>query len=274
LTLLALGCPIASAEAGLLTTLGDNQCYAMTASTGQQVIFCDADIQPTGTGVINPFLRVHGDGPQKDDTPNTYTSGWNTDATKQELDASVRAWNDFDFSQSNALQDIQPTGSNYVQFTVDIADNQYDPAYFLTFNQMLLYNCDTNDYTNLAECTQPEFFNLFGDTGNFINFDTNLHHGQGSGDVTVFIEYEGFEGPYIALLDGWGCGTGTGISPAYSCDTPGIMPDHGSFEEWFSTEGGGNPPGTIPEPASLVLLGSGLSAAVAARRRRQAKKES
>jgi hypothetical protein len=50
------------------------------------------------------------------------------------------------------------------------------------------------------------------------------------------------------------------------------MPDHGSFEEWFSTEGGGTPPGTVPEPASLLLLGSGLG--VMARRWHQAKKAS
>src|SRR5687768_6333923 len=80
-----------SASAATLGLVPDNNCIAYNG-----VLICDADIQPTGTGIFNPFLRTN---PGGNLSPS---SGWNTDAHKNGADPWTQP-NDADDSWTSAL---------------------------------------------------------------------------------------------------------------------------------------------------------------------------
>ena len=277
---LAAAVPAATAEAGYIGTVGDNQCLPYTNPvTHITVFFCDADYRPTGTGFIDPFLRTQRDGTTgnpSDNTASTYSSAWNTDARHQD---GVDGFNDFDHSWTSALElsdvnmNLMVPGTNlrdYALFSVDINQAANQGSNLLSLNQLAFYNCDSNDYIALTPaegCT--EFLDVFAGTTDFVNFNYLLHSGSGAGDIDIYVPDSGFTGEYIALLDGWGCGSGAGIPSAYRCNVPNIIGDNDGFQEWWRTTSVPQP--TVPEPASLLLLGSGLSAAAVARRRNRKK---
>jgi hypothetical protein len=271
-----------TASAGNIGLVPNGGCLTYDSSEGT-VYFCDRDLRSAGTGVIDPFLRVGKDGDQQDGTPGTYSSGWNTDATKQAVNDPT---NDFDFSWSSALDvsDIgfgtPPGGSgSYAIFTTDINQKKNDERY-LSLNQFELFNCTTNNYTSLGSCTS--FFDLFA-TGDWITFDYSNHTGSGAGDIDIYLPSTiGFGTDYVALLDGWGCGV-----PGLTCNalpgTPGaataLFSDNDGFQEWLrtgdavettTTEIVDTTTGNIPEPTLLTLLGVGLAAASRRFRRRTA----
>ena len=267
----AIAVGVSQASAGSIGMVGNNSCIGYMG-----VYFCDADIRPTGTGVFDPFLRVARDGPQPkktgDGTPDTYSSGWNTDADK-DLPSSndahapendwVRALETNDvYKVSTGLPSAVPAG-DYRLFTVDI-NQEGQPGEddsLISLVHFELFNCTSNDYTSLSpDCTS--FLNLFP-TGTWVDFNYRNHTGSGSGDIDVYVPDTGFLGPYIALKDGWGTGGPNGEGGSYE--------DNDGYQEWASrvnpassdddgagTDDGsstGTGTGSVPEPASLTLLG-------------------
>ncbi|NOT27588.1 MAG: hypothetical protein HOP16_15995 [Acidobacteria bacterium] len=286
-----------NASAGSIGVVPDGGCLSYNSSEGT-VYFCDADVRPTGTGYIDPFLRVVRDGSSADGTPSTYSSGWNTDAKNTDLSSSQAAANDFDFNNSDALPvanlGYDGVTNSHVVFTVDI--DQDTPtsskplADVLSLNKFQLYNCSSKSYTSLSSCSGgTAFYNLFN-VGDWVNFDPSVHTKTGAGDIDVYIpKGVGFGTQYIALLDGWGC-----IDPSVSYDNDpfknkldcsttnidtGLFPDNDGFQEWItagapmvttthythSTSTTTSTPtstvstsGVAPEPTVLTLLGAGL----------------
>src|SRR5687768_2081436 len=123
-----------TASAGSIGVVPDGGCLAYASSEGT-VYFCDSDIRPTGTGYIDPFLRVNRDGmngSDPDGTPSTYSSGWNTGNYAPDLvnlESPEKGANDYDVSWSKALPageigyetpPVTGVTGDFALFTVDI----------------------------------------------------------------------------------------------------------------------------------------------------------
>jgi len=274
--LLLVAASSATASAASIGLVGDNSC--LPAYNG--VIFCDADFNPsTGTGTFQPFLRTN---PGGNLDPS---SGWNTAAGKNDWTQP----NDADDSWTSALalstlSIVTISGTQYYLFDIDINQQGQvgDDSSLLSLSHLQFYTCTTDSYTDLTAASgcAPKF-NVFGGTITYtadakprpivsdttwVDFNYRLHSGSGSGDIRVFVPVTALAGSqYIALLDGWG--------------TPGAYTDNDGFQEWRAVlcpagqtcDGGGGGGGiNAPEPTSLLLFGTALSAfAVRLRSRRK-----
>ena len=189
-----------------LTTLG---------STGEinGALFQQCDAQPTGTGLINSFVRLQG---------NSVERGYNTDARPLQFNEN----SSHTFTRSLRLADVPVVivdGVAYRQFLLDI--NQKASAPLLSLDELKIFLGDRGNLSGYDAATGrlaglDATYNLDagGDYSVLMNY--SLNHGSGSGDVTVLIPDRFFAGsssnPYIYL---------------YSCFGQNAAANSG-FEEW------------------------------------------
>jgi hypothetical protein len=238
--LLALGL-VSTATAGTidLTKAG----AVSTASTG--VIFAETDIQPTGTGVIDPFLRLQ-------NTPTEIGVNTSLDTPNQPImDDKPGLWT-HDLA-IGSLGTVTRGGTTYYKFLLDI--NQTTPGQLLNLNTIQLY-VFSSAFTTVGSLGAQ--FNFSGKTGasggtpkstglaldalgagNSVLLNYSLNHGSGSGDMFMYV-------PTSALPS-------SGFLYLYNANgVPNGSND--GFEEWASQLG----PGVVPVPdasTTLMLLG-------------------
>jgi hypothetical protein len=224
-------------------------------NAGNGGLFYRTDLQPTGTGVLQPFVRIQG---------KPVEEGYNTDGAI-EFDTKDHAGQNW--THSITLADVPIVtidGVQYREFILDINESTAQANRFLSMNEMEVYLSDTNVLSSFDRTTHTFaspaanvttlVYDL--DTGGdkLVRMDYSLASGSGSGDMFAYIRADLFvgSGPYVYLYSKFG--------------NPDVS-DAG-FEEW-ATRPGATP--TVPLPASvwggLTLLG--LLGAAKIRSRRQ-----
>ena len=260
LGLLALGLTIASAKNVSATEL---DCTAGCNTSYAGALWQTVNLSSTGTGVINSFVRIQG-------AASTAVDGHNTSGT-----LSNNELNGHTFDRTlGSVPIIQVNGRLYYEFLLDINQESNDPLLVLNNVQVCLSN--TGGLTQADACPTTPAYTMGtygGGDGQGIKLDYNLNSGSGSGDLFMYIPVTTLGTnltDYVYLYSQFGALTG--------------YENNDGFEEWAVRVCGetygkkGQNPGfvltceetpVVPEPGTLIMLGSGLlGIAYLARRRR------
>lgn len=181
--------------------------YRGAEGAANGALFRQTDAQPTGSGVIHSFLRIHGTGVEQ---------GHNTDARPLLLDENKSPT----FTRSLRLDEVPVVwvnGRAYREFLLDI--NQKSSSPLLSLDELRLYIGDRPDLSGynaaagtLAGLAPTYDLDAAGDVT--VQMDYRLNPGSGGGDVTVLIPNATFAGSggYVYLYskfgDTWGGNAG------------------------------------------------------------------
>jgi hypothetical protein len=263
-----------------LTTTGATA--TSTADIGGSFTVTQISPQSTGTGVIDSFLRVQANGNER---------GYNTDLGTP-LDDKGGG-----FTRSLLLSEVPTVDLNgtpgnladdYYQFLLDINQVGSGINNLLSLSQIQIFQASADQlHTSITEATDPagpnngtsaliafgsatEVFRMSSTAANAftsIELDYNLNPGSGAGDMFLYVRKAAFSSDVtldqVILFSQFGIPNGT-------ADT------NDGFEEWAVLKSSLQPCLTcnldaVPEPASLLLLGSGISLVAAKLRRRKAR---
>jgi hypothetical protein len=232
---------------------------AGSSGTANGALFTQLATDPTGTGYIDPFLRLQ-------DSP--IEEAFNTDyrSTGQ---APLDAKSDPNFTHSltvGSLATITQGGVDYYKFTLDIDEPNSGPFRYISLDDFELYVADRGNIESLATLHSEGVLKWdmdgAGDATVYLN-GGNLSSGNGSDDMQVLIPKSFFAGvdpsKYLYLYSKFGATSGMGADN-YDANA--------SFEEWRALTT--TPPPSAAEPGTLTLLGGGLlGLAIAGLRRKK-----
>jgi hypothetical protein len=258
--LVILGVPVVFASPIDLTNSTNPDIYTgITASDG--TIWRVIKDQPTGTGVYKPFLRLQMKGIE---------SGLNTDfggpsdvgSNKPPLDDVSGIW-----THSLTFGDVWTVtrgGKRYYSLTLDINESANSKDKFLSLDDLKIYsyNGSLGGYVNNTSILGTPKYDLTNShpNGSPVLLDYSLaSSGSGKDDMEVLIPISFFSNvlpsDYFYLYSKFG---GVGWDKVNGRD----YSSSAGFEEWHY-----DPPAGVPEPSSILLLGTGLIALIGVRRK-------
>jgi len=183
-------------------------------------IFHQIDTQPTGTGVIDSFVRLQSNA--------SVEQGFNTTARKLQFDEN----NSPQFTRALQLGDVPKInigGVVYREFLLDINESNSGTDSQLSLDEMRFYVGSVGNLTGYDSCTHKlaglsAVYDL-DPTGsdNWLKLDAGLNPGSGKGDLMVYVPDSVFGGnanSFLYLYSKFGVNIG----------------NNGGFEEWAHGE--------------------------------------
>jgi hypothetical protein len=218
--------------------------------------------QSSGTGVIEPFLRLCGGG-------QDWCEGFNTGVVHPPLDDKAGKWtHDLLFS---SLVKVTLGNVSYYEFMLDInqtgqiTDTKY--GQLLSLDQVQIYRHGTSDLTLTGFESLPAANLVYqmnaGTSHNFVIVDNTKgfdisgqlvkgNGGSGEANMLMFVPeayFAGKPGDYVTLYSKFGTGQYTSGNKTYS------FKENDGFEEWHALRGQAQ---VVPEPGSTWLIGTGV----------------
>ncbi len=195
-----------------------------------------ASIQPSGTGVFKPFVRLQALG------NDTNEDGHNTDGVLSN-DEKAGIWT---HSVKTAdLYDVLINGQAYYEFMLDIGEPATTNKSKLSIDEIQVCTGDSGSLTALNGCpTAPTTFDLDAGQDRAVILDYGLFGGgNGNSDLFMYLPASSLLNakPYFYLYSAMGYQDGATAA--------------GSFEEWAFRDSTGVPDGGL----TIALLGMSLA---------------
>ncbi len=168
-----------NSEAALVDLTGNNDSGFVN---GAQFSF--TDLQPTGTGVIQPFLRVQGSPTEQ---------GYNTSGGTPFEDKAGPWTHDIQLSDLEASR-ISLNGTEYYRLLLDANEPGGDKS-LISLDRLEFYTSSEGSKTTLDISSLGTLrYSLDSGDDNSVLIDASRNHGSGSGDLYAYIPASNFAG--------------------------------------------------------------------------------
>jgi PEP-CTERM motif-containing protein len=260
--LLSVGLAVSWAASSQALTLANilDLTSAGSTATVNDALFSQIVSDPTGTGYYDPFLRLQN---------SPIEEAFNTDF-RDNGQAPLDAKSDPHTHSvlMNTLKVVNQGGIDYYMFTLDIDEPNDGPKSLISLDELRLYVEDAPDLDQLSDLTHLAW-DMDANMNSTVYLDgSNLSSGNGGDDMSLLVRKSYFDAigatgdQYLYLYSKFGATSGLRADPNFDADA--------SFEEWAAVLGQAPPPPPqVPEPGTMVLLGSGLVGVVVTGMRRR-----